>query len=81
MIDRLRASTVRKPRPAGPLTTLPAAPAEPSYMEDPTERWSYKMRSVLTAVGVGFLLLVFGWAASNFLEAIGETWDILTSNL
>lgn len=96
IMERLRAATVRAPRPvapraaagrdataraAAPPTTLPAAPVAPSYLEDPTERWSYKMRSVLTAVGVGLLLLVFGWAAANFLDAIGETWDILTSNL
>lgn len=80
-LNRLRAATVRRPGSAAPLTTLPAAPVEPSYMENPEERWSYRLRSLLTAAGIGFLLLVFGWAATNFLDAISETWDILTSNL
>jgi hypothetical protein len=81
VMDLLRSATVRKPRAPAPLTTLPPTPVEPSYMEDPTERWSYRMRSVMTAAGVALLLLVFGWAAANFFDAIGETWGILTSNL
>ena len=80
--DRLRAATVRRqPRPASAPSTLPPAPRAPSYLEDPTERWSYRLRSIYTAVGVVVLFLVLGWAAANFFSSLGEVWEILTSNL
>ena len=50
-------------------------------MEDPTERWSYRLRSIYTAVGVVALFIALGWAASNLLDALGSVWEELTSNL
>ncbi len=79
--DRLRAATVRRPRPASAPSTLPPVPRAPSYMEDPTERWSYRLRSIYTAVGVVLLFIALGWAASNLFDSLGEVWEILTANL
>lgn len=80
--DRLRAATVRRaPRPASAPSTLPPVPMAPSYMEDANERWSYRLRSIYTAAGVLLMFIVLGWAASNFLESLGELWSQLTANL
>ncbi len=81
LLERLRNATARRQAPAVPLTTLPPAPRSPSYMEDPTERWSYRLRSIYTAVGVVALFIALGWAASNLLDALGSVWEELTSNL
>ena len=52
-----------------------------SYMEDVEQRWSYRIRSILTAVGVGALGLVLLWAGSELLGALGDVWDALTAGL
>lgn len=52
-----------------------------SYMEDVEQRWSYRMRAVLTGAGVAALLVVLGWAASGLLAAVGDLWDALTAGL
>ena len=52
-----------------------------SYMEDVEERWSYRIRSILTAAGVGALGLVLIWAGSELLGAVGDVWDALTAGL
>ena len=52
-----------------------------SYMEDVEERWSYRIRSILTAAGVGALGLVLIWAGSELLGALGDVWDALTAGL
>ncbi len=52
-----------------------------SYMEDVEERWSYRIRSILTAAGVGALGLILLWAGSELLGAIGDVWDALTAGL
>lgn len=52
-----------------------------SYMEDVEQRWSYRVRSILTAVGVGALGLVLLWAGSELLGALGDVWDALTAGL
>jgi hypothetical protein len=52
-----------------------------SYMEDVEERWSYRIRAILTATGVGALGLVLIWAASELLGAVGDVWDALTAGL
>lgn len=81
-LDRLRAATVRRqPSPGSAPSTLPPVPRAPSYLEDPTERWSYRLRSIYTAAGVVAMLVVLGWAASNLFGSLGEVWEILTSNL
>ncbi len=52
-----------------------------SYMEDVEERWSYRIRSILTATGVGALGLILIWAGSELLGALGDVWDALTAGL
>lgn len=52
-----------------------------SYMEDVEQRWSYRVRSVLTVAGVGVLGLVLIWAGSELLGAVGDVWDALTAGL
>ncbi len=52
-----------------------------SYMEDVEERWSYRIRSILTAAGVGALGLILLWAGSELLGAVGDVWDALTAGL
>jgi transcriptional regulator with XRE-family HTH domain len=81
LVDRLRAATLRKPKPAAPLTTLPRAPVAPSYLEDEDERFSYKLRSVFTAAGLLVLMLGLAWAAANLFAAVGAVWEELTKNL
>lgn len=81
VLERLRGATVRRPPQAAPLTTLPPAARVPSYMEDPTERWSYRLRSVYTVAGIVALFIALGWAASNLLDAFGSVWEELTANL
>lgn len=80
--DRLRSATLRRtPRPASAPSTLPPVPMTPSYMEDANERWSYRLRAVYTAVGVVLLVIVLGWAATNFFDSLGQLWSELTANL
>lgn len=52
-----------------------------SYMEDVEERWSYRIRSILTISGVGALGLILIWAGSELLGALGDVWDALTAGL
>lgn len=52
-----------------------------SYMEDVEQRWSYRVRSMLTAAGVGLLGIVLLWAGSQLLGAVGDVWDALTAGL
>jgi transcriptional regulator with XRE-family HTH domain len=52
-----------------------------SYMEDVEERWSYRIRSILTVAGVGALGLILIWAGSELLGAVGDVWDALTAGL
>jgi transcriptional regulator with XRE-family HTH domain len=52
-----------------------------SYMEDVEERWSYRIRSILTISGVGVLGLILLWAASELLGAFGDVWNALTAGL
>ncbi len=55
--------------------------AQLSYMEDVEERWSYRIRSILTISGVGALGLILLWAASELLSAFGDVWNALTAGL
>lgn len=52
-----------------------------SYMEDVEQRWSYRMRAILTVAGVGLLVVVLGWASSELFSALGDVWDALTAGL
>jgi hypothetical protein len=64
--------------PAGPTRR---SMASLSYMEDVEQRWSYRVRSVLTAAGVGLLGIVLLWAGAQLLGAVGDVWDALTAGL
>lgn len=66
-------------RPAGRSARRPMNAL--SYMEDVEQRWSYRVRAVLTIAGVGLLVIVLGWAASELLTALGDVWDALTAGL
>lgn len=56
-------------------------PPAQSYMDDPEERWSYRLRAVWTAAGVGVLGVLMLWAGSRAFEAFGDVWDALLSGL
>lgn len=55
--------------------------AEASYLEDPTERQLYRVRSVGTAVGVVVLLLLLMYALSKGIESFGEWWESFFGHL
>ncbi len=79
-----RQQSVVSPLPAMPTVTQSSRrrPLKAlSYMEDVEERWSYRIRSILTAAGVGALGLVLIWAGSELLGALGDVWDALTAGL
>lgn len=77
----------QRPEPASRTLGQPAAPpkrrsmASLSYMEDVEQRWSYRVRSMLTAAGIGLLGIVLLWAGSQLLSAVGDVWDALTAGL
>lgn len=52
-----------------------------SYMEDVEQRWSYRVRSMLTAAGIGLLGIVLLWAGSQLFGAVGDVWNALTAGL
>ena len=87
LIEKLRARRLRAPRPNRPPVSRPAVPtAAPvlstgSYLDDPEERWSYRLRALWTAAGVAGLGVLLLWAGSRALEAFGETWDALLAGL
>jgi hypothetical protein len=56
-------------------TRLEQTYAEPSYIEDPTERQLYRVRTVATAVGVVVMLLLLMYALGKGIETFGEWWD------
>jgi transcriptional regulator with XRE-family HTH domain len=82
-----RARRLRRERDAAsaprqiPVTPAPSAPLTGSYMDDPEERWSYRLRAMWTAAGVGALGVLLLWAGSHAWQAFGETWDALLSGL
>jgi transcriptional regulator with XRE-family HTH domain len=58
------------------LITTPTAPVvDSSYMEDPDQRQVYRVRHLATVVLVVALVIVFLWALSNTVEAIGSWWE------
>jgi transcriptional regulator with XRE-family HTH domain len=59
----------------------PAAIPTGSYMDDPDERWSYRLRAFWTTAGMVGLVIVLLWSGSRALQALGDTWDALLSGL
>ncbi|MFO7548300.1 MAG: helix-turn-helix transcriptional regulator [Acidimicrobiia bacterium] len=62
-------------------TTLVTDPAVPvpsgSYLEDPEERWTYRLRAVATAVGVVVLVLILVWGVGRLQEALAGVWEAI----
>ena len=82
VLERLRSMTLRRGTvPIAAPTTLPPAPRVASYVEDPGERLSYRLRTVYTAAGVLALFVALAWAASNLFDSLGSLWQELTANL
>ena len=71
----------RLPEPAPSVVAQRRSLASLSYMEDVEQRWSYRVRSILTAAGIGLLGIVLLWAGSQLLGAVGDVWDALTAGL
>jgi len=58
------------------LLSPPSPPiAEPSYIEDSSQRQLYRVRNLATIVLLVALVVVFLWAFSNALSALGQWWD------
>jgi transcriptional regulator with XRE-family HTH domain len=75
-----RSREEQRPRPAAiPPPTAPVPTG--SYMDDPDERWSYRLRTVWTAAGLGALGVLLLWAGSRALDALGDTWNALLAGL
>lgn len=69
-------------RRAAPPTVLEAAGSgEPSYLEDPDERQKYRMRAIITAAIVVFLLIVLLWAFRRTTDSLGALWDDFFNSL
>ena len=87
LLEKLRERRRRAPRPTptpvsrAPMSTTAAVVPTGSYMDDPEERWSYRLRAVWTAAGVAGLGVLLLWAGSRALDAFGETWDALLAGL
>ena len=82
-IERLRRRRRQpKARPDPRPVVIPSVqPVSESYMDDPDERWAYRLRTIWTAAGVGALGLLLLWAGSRALDAFGDTWDALLAGL
>ena len=88
--NRRRQTRSSMPSRGQPIPAPPPVSAAPdrrrplaalSYMEDVEERWSYRIRAILTVSGVGALGLVLLWAGSELAGALGDVWDALTAGL
>lgn len=80
-VPKRRKAARERPSPRLAVESTQPAISPVSYMEDPDERWSYRLRSLWTAAGVGILGLLLLWAGSRALDAFGETWDALLAGL
>jgi len=69
--------------PPEPFPMTPPTPnlADLSYMEDPSQRQMYRVRTLATMVAVVALFVVFIWAMGEGLGALGEWWDEFFGNL
>lgn len=74
---------VRRPRHSGRTrpAPVPSAPVTGSFLDDPDERWSYRLRAIWTAVGVAVLGVILLWAGSRTMSALGDAWDALLAGL
>lgn len=66
----------RRVRRAAPPTVLETTPpGEPSYLEDESERQSYRLRAMITAAVMVALLIVLMWSFDRATDALGSMWD------
>jgi transcriptional regulator with XRE-family HTH domain len=64
------------------LYASPAPPvAEPTYIEDESQRQIYRIRHLATAVVVVALVMMFFWAMGNGWDAFTGWWDDFVGNL
>ncbi len=59
----------------------PAATPTGSYMDDPDQRWSYRLRAFWTTAGMAVLVILLLWSGSRAWQAFSDTWDALLSGL
>lgn len=80
---RLRVVPQPKPVPVRPATTTltPVVVRELSYIEDPTQRQFYQIRTLAAVVGLVALVVSLFWAFGHGLEALGAWWGEFFSNL
>ena len=69
-----------RPEPRS-IPVRPAAIPTGSYMDDPDQRWSYRLRAFWTTAGMAGLVIVLLWSGSRAWQALGATWDALLSGL
>lgn len=62
--------------------TIPAPPvAEPTYIEDESQRQVYRIRNLATLVLVVGLIVMFFWAMSNGWSELNSWWDDFSGQL
>lgn len=52
-----------------------------SYLEDPRQLLTYRVRAVMTAGGVLALVLVLRWALAGFGDALSQLWESMAGAL
>ncbi|HEU4319240.1 MAG TPA: helix-turn-helix domain-containing protein [Acidimicrobiia bacterium] len=69
--------------PPDPYVQGPLTPnlTDVSYMEDPSQRQIYRVRTLATVVALVALVVAFLWAFEEGLGALGEWWDGFFGNL
>lgn len=75
LFDRAGAAFARRRR----LAKAPAA--APSYLEDPDQVVTYRVRMVFTTAGILVLILLFRWALGGLTSAVADLWNTFRSVL
>lgn len=75
LFDRAGAAFARRRR----LAKAPAA--SPSYLEDPDQVVTYRVRMVFTTAGILVLILLFRWALGGLTSAVADLWNAFRSVL
>ena len=75
LLDRAGAAFAQRRR----LAKAPAA--SPSYLEDPDQVVTYRVRMVFTTAGILVLILLFRWALGGLTSAVADLWNTFRSVL
>ncbi len=75
LFTELRQSMGRRRRTARLQTT------QPSYMEDPQQIVTYRLRMVFTVAGIIVLALILRWSITGLSAAVTDLWTALTGAL